>query len=334
MNHARSAVSVLLTWLTTAFQPAIAQQTTPAVTRRVQLEVKDCPDVSIAVVRRIVNIEIGDLLLESGDGEATPADHLIIRCAGNLASVEATGSSAQPPTERILRLDEFPGDAAPRALALLGVELLAARNAAVRERILRRQTPSPPAAVETAPVPRTASPPAGPVREVRLGATGAWRTFLVQNGASLLGGRLQATSTATKPGGVAGDLEVAAGGRNVASVGETSLLLISSSVSFGLWTGRHTWRAGFGVGGRIGLFRESGRSADVTRIVSSTFMRPWGGPIVNARLSRNVGPVALTVNGEAGWSLLSSDEIAVDATAASTRGPWLAVSIGTEVRVR
>jgi len=322
--------------------PAIAQETPSPSSGQIELEVRGCPSVPTAAVRRVVGIEIGDLLLETaaGDGrdvdrlgvDRLDVDRLIIRCAGNFASVEATGISGGAPTERILRLDDFPGDTAPRALALLGVELLAARSAAVRARILRPQKSAGPPAVEIVAASSPSSSAAPAARQVRVGVAGVWRRFVGQDGPSAFGGRVQASTTAMRRGLLGGDLEFAAARKTVDSVGETTAWLISGAVTFGIFAGGSRWRTAVGLGGRIGLVRESGSSANPSQISSSTFVRPWGGPILNASLSRTLGRAAVTIGGEAGWSLSSIDEMAAGVTAIAVRGPWVAVSIGADLR--
>ena len=328
-----SRVALFSAWASVAAMSsfAAAEESASPTRGHVQLEVVGCPAVPTAVVRRVLSVEIGDLLLDGTGGEGSEANRLTIRCAGNFASVEARGPSGEPPTERIFRLDDFPGDAAPRALALLGVELLAARNAAVRERISRRHIGVTPA-IETAgaPPPPRSSGPAH--RELRIGAAGVWRTFVGQAGASAFGGRLEASSPALSFGIVSGDAEISVGSKDVDSVGRTTALLFSSSATFGLFAARRHFSAAVGLGGRIGLVRESGSSADPTRISGATFTRPWGGPMLNARVSAMLGRLALTMAGEAGWSLSSIDEVAAGATAIAVRGPWLAVSLGADLR--
>ena len=127
-----------------------------------------------------------------------------------------------------------------------------------------------------------------------------------------------------------GDLELVAARKTVDNVGQTAAWLFSAGATFGMVAGRDRWRAAVVVGGRIGLVYESGSSANPARIGGSTFVRPWGGPMLGASLSRKVGPAALTISGEAGWSLFSIDEVAAGATAITVGGPWLAVSIGVD----
>lgn len=333
MNAGRAALPIAWALIAASALPAIAQERASPSSGHVELEVEGCPTVPTAAVRRVLGIEIGDLLLEPSTGDVQDVDRLIIRCAGNFAAVEATGISGGAPTERILRLDDFPGDAAPRALALLGVELLAARSGAVRERILHRRTGAAAPAVETvAPSPPSAAlaTPAG--REVLIGVAAVGRTFVAQDHPFAFGGRVQASSTAMRFGLVSGDVEFVAARKDVDNVGQTTALLISSAATFGPTAGGRRWRAAAGLGGRIGLVRESGSSADPARISSSTFVRPWGGPVLSARLSGTLGRVALAISGEAGWSLSSIDEMAAGVTAISVRGLWVALSIGADLR--
>ena len=330
MTLGRAAASFACVWLAVNPSIAVAEESASPTKGHVQLDVEGCPAVPTALVRRVVSIEIGDLLLDEAHGEARDAEHLSIRCAGDVAAVEARGPSDQAPSERILQLDDFPGDAAPRALALLGVELLAARSAAVRERILRRQTGAPPAieAVVAAPT----GPPGPAAREMRMGAAGVWRNFVQQAGASAFGGRLEVGVSATRRGVLTGDVEVAVGSRDVPNVGQTTASLLSSGVAFRLCAERGRLRADLGLGGRIGLVWESGSSADPTNVSASSFVRPWGGPTLNASLATTLGPLALKLGGEAGWSLSSVDEIAAGATAFAVRGPWIALSLGADLR--
>ncbi|MES1205830.1 MAG: hypothetical protein ABUS79_07815 [Pseudomonadota bacterium] len=333
MNVGRAALPVAWLWLAVCAPPAAAQEPASLASGHVELEVQGCPAVPIAAIRRVVGIEIGDLLLAaSATGQRRDVDRLTIRCAGNFASVEATGISGGGPTERIVRLDDFPGDAAPRALALLGVELLAARSATVRARILGPHKLEPAPAAETA-APSPASPSrAVAERQLRIGVDGVWRTFVTQDGHSAFGARVHASRPAMKHALVGGDLEFATTDKAVNDVGQTVDWLVSGAATFDVLAGGRRWRAAVGLGGRIGVVRESARSAAPARITSATFVRPWGGPMINATLSGMLGRVAWTVGAEAGWSLSSIDETAAGVTAIAVRGPWVAVSVGADLR--
>lgn len=331
MSARTAALAAMSFWAAAAPASAAASVARAVAGGGVQLEVAGCAAVPTRDVRHVLSVEIGDLLLDDSAGRAADADRLIVRCAGNFASVEASGPG-EPPVERMVRLDDFPGDTAARALALLGVELLAARSAAVRERILRRQSALAAPPVEVVAPPPPVAPPVRAHREVRLGAAAVCRIFPAHGGPPALGGRLEASASAWRSGILAGDLEVASGSKTVADVGRATALLISAGATVGLAARREGWRAAAGLGGRIGLLRESGASADPTRISSSSFVRPWGGPTVNASLARTIGRLALSLGGEAGWSLSSVDEVAGGVTAIVVRGPWLAVWLGADLR--
>src|SRR5207244_897403 len=117
-----------------------------------------------------------------------------------------------------LRLDDFPGDAAPRALALAGIEMLAALDPTVRARVEVK----PPA-------------PEAPDR-FALAVSGVRRTFLGAGGAAAWGGR---AGVERRLGRwiVAADLEVDRGASTLA-LGETrtwpgSLGLVAGVVAAG-----------------------------------------------------------------------------------------------------
>jgi hypothetical protein len=134
----------------------------------VVIDAAACPSVSEAAIRRIVAIEIGDLLAERGEIPSAGANRLSLACDGAAARLVARRAGGDPPIERALPLADFPGDAAPRALALAGVEMLAALDPAVRERVQIRQTPPPaPAMPPRAPiVPPPSSASRSPRRDV------------------------------------------------------------------------------------------------------------------------------------------------------------------------
>jgi hypothetical protein len=203
-------------------------------------------------------------------------------------------------------LDDFPGDAAPRALALLGVELLAARSATVRARILGSPSVVPVPGVERSVAP---SPPVAE-RQLRIGVAGVWRAFVTQDGRSAFGARVEASRPVMKRGLIGGDLEFVTAEKAEPDVGRTTAWLISAAATFDVLAAGRRWRAAVGLGGRIGLVRESATSADPARITVRTFTRPWGGPMMCASLSGMLGRLGLTVGAEAGWSLSSIDEVA------------------------
>jgi hypothetical protein len=280
--------------------------------------------VSEAEVRRVLTVEIGDLLTAEGEGSAG-ADRLTLRCAGNLAWVEATAADGSGPVDRNLRLDDFPGDAAPRALALVGLELLAARSPALRERMQARQDRATARAIEPSP-PVGASPLSrGGEHRLALGLAATWRTFLVGHGLVAWGGRGDAVWQVGRVVRIAVDGEVARGSRDV-RLGEVSGLLLSGGATVGLRGESGRFGAAVGLGGRVGAVRLSG-SADTPAAGAASVWRPWGGPLVDATGTVRLGRLALGLSAEVGRTLFSDQGLADDTTAVAVAGTWLAVSV-------
>ena len=329
-----------VTWGMTIITRAAAEQSCSASDGRFALELQECPKALTEEVRRFVGIEVGDLMY--GETEALPAgaDTLTIRCAGDFAWIEAGCATDVAPPEKLLRLDAFPGDAAPRALALASLELMAARNSTVRQRMDgNRGAPAkpPPPSIPREPPAKPPVPEPSPqlapfLRETQLGLAGVWRKFPADNGPSLWGGRVQASTTFAPVWQLAVDTEVT-GGQIHVKIGETKALLLSSGATFGLRTGGSTIGAGFGLGGRIGAVRLSGNGAESISVTTATVWRPWGGPMAAVNCFAGFGHFAMSLNGEAGQSLLKPEGQAGGVTAISLRGPWAALSLGANIRL-
>ena len=121
------------------------------------VEVEDCPSLDQAALRQLVAIEIGDLLLPPhAKVPLARQDRVTIRCDGvRVHLVVAVAAGGAPPVERTLNAADFPGDAAPRVLALAGVEMLAASSPTVRRRVDARQGIAATPATPATPSPRT-----------------------------------------------------------------------------------------------------------------------------------------------------------------------------------
>ena len=104
--------------------------------RHVVLSTTGCPAGAETEIRRMVGMEIGDLLVEVGTPLET--DRLAVVCTEDAAHLLAQGSCLACEVDRTLRLNDFPPDAVARALALAGVELLASLSPAVRRRLEAR----------------------------------------------------------------------------------------------------------------------------------------------------------------------------------------------------
>jgi hypothetical protein len=322
--------------------PVRAEEVSPE--GRFSLEIKSCPTVSAASVRRILGIEISDLLLGEDDVLSVAHDRLTIRCVGRVARIEATGPAATTPLEQVLDLDTFPEDAVARALALAGLELLSSLSSTVRAR-LNTPPPAPPAPPAARPAtppsppapkiikepPPKEPPPAEPppaVRDTRVGLAGTWRTFVRDQGASLWGGRLEASTTLGDLWLVAGDVDGAGARIGVAGLGTVDALSFSSALTFGARLHKGALTGNLGVGGRLGLIRLTGKSANPSAVSASSVQHPWGGPMAAACASTRFGRFSLMLSAEAGYSFLVSDGLAGNRTAVSVGGPWIGLSLG------
>jgi hypothetical protein len=298
---------------------------------RFALEVKACPNLSTDSVRRILGIEVGDLLLPESSDAPTKADRLTIRCSGSFAWVQASGQAGGTPAEQVVSLDDLPGDAAPRVLALAGLELLATLNSTVRARMASKHEAPPPAtALAATPEPGVAS--AASARETRIGLAGAWRLFLAEHGASAWGGQVQIHSTVGELWLLSADAELAGARNPVPGIGEASALLISCGAWFGLRRGSGRLGASFGLGGRLGAVRLSGDSADPATVTGATVWHPWGGPMATAGIVGRAGRFALGLRAESGYALVEANGLAGGATAITVRGAWAAIMLGGGIR--
>ena len=329
------------TWAMT--MAARAEQNRSVSDGRFALEIKECPKALTEGVRRFIGIEVGDLLYGETEGVPAETDSLTIRCADDFAWIEAAGATEIAPLEKLLHLGDFPGDAAARALALASLELMAARSATVRERIDSKRNSQPPAATppSTTPppvaTPRTAALEPSPksavfVRETRIGMAGSWRTFPSQHGPSVWGGQVQTSTTVRRIWQLAADGDIARSPNKMVNLGEVSALLLSCGATFGVRTSGDKFGTGVGLGGRIGVARLSGTSADPANVSAATVWHPWGGPMAAASVFGGFGRVALTLIAEAGHALLEPEGKAGGVTVISLRGPWAAIYLGASVR--
>jgi hypothetical protein len=302
---------------------------------RFALEVKACPKLSTESVRRILGIEVGDLLLAESGGAPTQGDRLTIRCSGSFAWVEASGQEGSAPAEQVVSLDDLPGDAAPRALALAGLELLATLSSAVRARMASKHEAPPPLAIAVVATPEpgaASTAPTASTRETRIGLAGTWQLFPAEHGPSAWGGQVYVRSTVGDAWLLSADAEVAGARNQVPSLGETGALLLSCGAWFGLRGGGGRLGASLGLGGRLGAVRLSGDSADSARVTGATVWHPWGGPMATAGILGRAGRLALSLRAELGYSLVEANGLAGGATAIAIRGSWVAIMLGGDIR--
>jgi len=229
--------------------------------------------------------------------------------------------------DRTFRLDDFPGDVAPRALALAGLELLAARSPAVRARLQARQEPG------SLPPPAPPEPEAAPAlrpRNLRLGLAGSWRTFFVEQGISVWGGQAQLAWDIGHRWYLAADAD-ASGARRDAGIGETSAVLVSGGAAFGLRAGTREWAGTLGLGARVGMARLAGSTSE-SNVDATSVVRPWGGPLASAGVVAGFGAFALSLTAEAGYSLFTAEGLSNGASVLAVGGAWAAISAGAGFR--
>jgi hypothetical protein len=292
---------------------------------RFVLDTRACPNVPEAAIRRIVGIEIGDLLIEPGRevGATAPPDRLIVRCEGDLAQVEAVAAGGSGRVARTLTLRDFPGDVAPRALALAGLEALAAQSRAVRARIQTRQAP--PAAI--APARPPSAPAAASPDRTRLGLAMVHATFLASGGASVWGGRLELGREIGAMWDLGIDLELGGAQTSLAN-GEANAFLASLGAFGGLRAqGRHLIGV-LAVGGRAGLTRLAGDPTGAPGLRGNDVVRPWAGPALTARLSATRGRFGATILAETGLAVRGADGLVGDQTVLAVNGGWVTLGAG------
>jgi len=298
---------------------------------RVVLDIKVCGGPSSEEVRRIVGVEIGDLLVEAAEPAPSTADRLVIRCADTMAWVEATSQAGGKSVDRTLRLDDFPGDAAPRALALAGIEILASLSPAVRERVSVRPAPrseATPAPSATVDVPQSRPSTEDNRHPLRLDVAGLWRTFSVAHGASAWGGRIGLNQEFGQHWQLAADVDAAGTSTTGTAIGQARALLVSGGLLLGVHAETQNLGVGVSLGGRIGLAHLAGDSNGRADIAATSVARAWGGPVASLAAFAGVGPLGLIMVVEAGRSLFTSEGLANDQPVLSVGGNWLAVAVG------
>lgn len=285
------------------------------------LDTSACPGLPQPAIRRLVAIEVGELLVEAGD--AGELDRITIRCDAGTARVTAAAGVSTRVVARDLALRDFPGDAGPRALALAGLEALAALSPAVRARMETRQAASrPPPEVVV-----SAAPPTSPEPSLRFGLAFVRRVFLAESGAAAWGARFEVGRAIGERGHAALDLEIDRTEISL-SVGGASALLASAGAFVGLRGGAGRVAGSLSLGARAGVARLAGAPASGSTLVGTSVYRPWAGPAVVARALVALGPVALAAFVEGGLAARGADGLVEGETAIAVSGVWLAGGAG------
>ena len=311
---ARLAAALALSVVATAGAAAQAAQATVA------LDTAACPAIPEAAIRRIVGIEIGDLLAGPGD-VPTDGNRLAMICQEGVARLAARGAGGGQPIERELRLAEFPGDAAPRALALAGVEMLAALDPAVRERIQIRQSPA------AAPAPEPPSRADRSVAAVGIAISAVRREFLGSEGFGGWGGRIDLDRGFGQRFVVGIDVELD-GGSTAVALGEARALLVSAGAFGGLRAAGARLAGSLSLGARVGLASLEGTPAGGAGATGATALRPWWGPAIAARGWIRTGPIGFVAAIEAGIAARGARGLADGATVLAVEGAWLLAGLG------
>ena len=286
--------------------------------RLVVLTVAGCPTDADSAIRHIVELEIGDLLAKAD--ENPESDRLAVVCTDQWARLQASGPDRPLPVDRTLRLGDFPTDAVPRALALAGIEMLAALSPAVRRRVEAG------AAKEEAPAPQPL-----PAATWHADASLIWHDFLGDKGLSLWGGRARMGRDLGEHLSLGVDLEAAQGSRTVA-LGQVTGTLGAAGAFFGIHAGARDLFAQIAIGGRMGFAQLSGEPSN-DNVMGERVWRAWGGPALALRFWAGMGRVALVFCGESGLALLGAEGLAGETTAVQVRRLWVSLGLGVGVRL-
>ncbi len=312
---------------------------------RVVLDMSACPPDTATAVLRILAIEIGDVLVEPRQPVSSNDDRLSYACDGNLIRITADGSRPAARFERTLSLSDFPADAAPRALALAGIEAIATLSPTVRRHIQARARPiakakalpSATSTVETPPPPVVVlydapSPPATPDSSSTITLSAIWRRFPTAQGISAWGGRVAVDRPIGMRFNLALDLDVVAGDRQLPA-GEVAGVLISGGASFGL---RGQWphvAYNLAVGARGGVARLVGHPRDAASVAGSSAILPWAGPMLSGRILAGRGRLFAGATMEIGMAFLEAKGTANGDTVMAIRGVWVSLGLGAGIRL-
>jgi hypothetical protein len=315
--------------------------------KKVALAVRACPEPFESPLRRILAIELGSLLDETRSAASRELESIEIVCETETARITARSAGGVEAVHNDLRFDAFPGDAAPRAVALAALEALRAVDPTLTERIeasrantdpdivpsravsARRAPPPPPARRENAESPARESPGVRAPAFVRVILGGVARSFLGDPRTTSVGARLELSGRFAAPWDAGFDLDATFARRKV-SLGAVHATLLSTAAWFGPRAGNATWSATAGVGARIGLALL--RGAPENRAHGHDSARPVGGPMLVARADGTVGAAALALTLEGGLVLAGAEGLADGRPVMGYTGGWVAVSSNAGLR--
>ncbi|HXI56841.1 MAG TPA: hypothetical protein VNO55_12330 [Polyangia bacterium] len=291
---------------------------------------RSCPSALTAAVGRVLALELREIPLISGDSGVAVRHRLTVSCRDQTAEIAVQTTAPAQNMSRLLNLNEFSADDQARAVALAAVELLAAMDADIRQRLapsVANVPPSIPRPVAPEP-PTTLVSPAPPIPRDgggrgRVFACGGFRSFIAGGSAlQVLGGgvawsrRLRVT-----PLVLALDADLGFGeSQNQTRAASAWLGSLGAVLGAARDFGRIT--AEIGAGLRVGGARFHGE------VDGGTVLLPWAGPLLALRLSVQTWRVNLTTRFEAGLAALGAQGTADGQALVSARGLWLAAGVG------
>jgi len=311
----------------------------PERTDKVGLTVAACPEEFDASLRRILRIELGGLL-EVGDAAHAPGrEWLEIQCDADVARVTAHDARGERDVQNDLSYDAFPGDAAPRAVALAALEALRAVDPTLAERIEaeRAKQPAPEPAAAPVTTPKTKPKPPAQAPEpprtrtfTRLLLGGAARFYLGGAETTAAGIRSELSFRFAIPLDLGFDIE-GSFARHRVSLGSVEARMLSMAAWLGPRAGNDTWSATAALGGRLGVTALSG-SATPPAAYAHDVTRATGGPMLVLRGDGAVHALALALVLEAGYAAIGAEGLSGGAAAIGFDGAWLAVSASAGIR--
>jgi hypothetical protein len=310
--------------------------------QKVELRVVACEPAFEAELRRILRLELGELLDEGTAGETREQQQLEVRCEPELARVSARDARRAQQADNDLRFDAFPTDAAPRAVALAAVEALRAVDPTLAARIEAQRTAAAAAKARAAPpLPTPSAEPVAspPVAAAHPAPARAWtrallgavvRHFASEPQTTVWGVRAELSRHASVPLDYGFDLEGAFSERGV-ELGAIDVRLFSVAAWIGGRAGRGDWSFTGGAGGRAGIANFEGSSPDPT-VEASDASRLWAGPLAFARGDGAFGAFSLAIALEAGWAVAGAEGLSQGVPVVGAGGAWLALSLSPGIR--
>jgi hypothetical protein len=337
MRHCATALALLAASAVTGR----SAQAEPTGEQKVELRVFACDPAFEAELRRILRLELGELLYEGPADETREQGQLEVRCEPELARVSARDLRRAQQADNDLRFDAFPADAAPRAVALAAVEALRAVDPTLAARIeaQRSAVAAKAPALQPSPTPSAEPVAAPPAAAARPEAARAWtrvllgavvRHFASDSRTSVWGARAELSRHSPAPLDYGFDLEGALSERDV-ELGAIDVRLFSAAAWIGWRAGRGDLSFTGGAGGRAGIANFEGSSPDPA-VEANHVSRLWAGPLAFARGDAAFGAFSLAVALEAGWAVAGAEGLSQGASVVGARGAWLALSLNPGIR--